>query len=89
MERIFMIQQKCKRQRSAKEGIGRKVLCFLLMLMITAITDVFPSGCENTPLTIAAQAASSPYMEITCIDLGSARSVYGESVLLKSGDSIF
>ena len=63
----------------------RSLLSFLLILVMIAAADSFPSGRGSGPLTVTAEAASAPYMKITCIDLGSARSVYGESVLLESG----
>ena len=72
-------------QKQAKSGIMRSLLSFLLILVMIAAADSFPSGRGSGPLTVTAEAASAPYMKITCIDLGSARSVYGESVLLESG----
>ena len=52
-----------------------------------AAADAFSPGRDHDSsiLTVTAEAASAPYMKITCIDLGSSSSVYGESVLLESG----
>ena len=72
-------------QKQAKSGIVRRLLGFLLIFVMIAAADSFPSGRGSGPLTVTAEAASAPYMKITCIDLGSARSVYGESVRLESG----
>lgn len=49
------------------------------------MTDLYSADRGNSLLPVTAEAASAPYMKITCIDLGSARTVYGESVLLESG----
>ena len=66
-------------------GIGRRLLCLVLVLTAITAADPLSSNHDGSILSVTAEAASAPYMKITCIDLGSARTVYGESVLLESG----
>ena len=79
-----MRQRRFRIQKTMMAGIGRRFLC--LVMVLTAITAAdFSPDHTGSALSVTAEAASAPYMKITCIDLGSARSVYGESVLLESG----
>lgn len=71
--------------KSIKADIGRKIFCIILAAAEFLALVSLPADSEGSLFTVTAQAASAPYMKITCIDLGSARSVYGESVLLESG----
>lgn len=80
-----MSKQEIRIQQSLKAEIGRNIVCLLLAVTASMSLISLPYNNESIPFTVTAQAASAPYMKITCIDLGSARSVYGESVLLESG----
>ncbi len=62
---------------------ARRALCLVLVFLYATGMGLVP-GIEKSGLTVAAEAASTPYMKITCIDLGSSSSVYGEAVLLES-----
>ena len=62
---------------------GKKIMCFVAAILSAAGLGHLPGGVPGAPL-ITAEAASAPYMKITCIDLGDSSSVYGESVLLES-----
>ncbi len=68
-----------------KNRIGKRLLCLMLVLITTAVTGSIPAGDRGNAFSVTAEAASAPYMKITCIDLGNSSSVYGESVLLESG----
>ena len=81
------MQQQSRIHKSVRAEIRKRFLCFVLALAALAAADAFSPGCDHdsSALTVTAEAASAPYMKITCIDLGSSSSVYGESVLLESG----
>lgn len=86
-ERTFIMQQRFRIHKSVKAEIRKRFLCFVLAMAALAAADAFSPGRDHDSsiLTVTAEAASAPYMKITCIDLGSSSSVYGESVLLESG----
>ena len=73
------------RKQTANTFAG-KAVCFILTLIMTAAHCRF-FGNPNTDLfTVTAEAASAPYMKITCIDLGSSSKVSGDAVLLESAN---
>ena len=61
----------------------KKALGFFLAFL-SSLGLVFFPGKASEPFSVTAEA-SSPYMKITCIDLGGSSEVYGESILLESG----
>ena len=79
------MQQRFIFYKTVNARITRRFLCFVLALTAMTLSDSFFPNHNSSALSVTAEAASAPYMKITCIDIGSARSVYGEAVLLESG----
>ena len=78
------MRRKTLPRKQTADTFAGKAVCFILPLIMTAAHCRF-FGNPNTDLfTVTAEAASAPYMKITCIDLGSSSKVSGDAVLLES-----